>query len=100
MINTDQSSLDNKMDPFLWIAVLSLGFAIALAKLNIYMGTQVYYLDYLSLFNVMTIAIFVSASTAIILSMVGLWKVRFKSIPLALMSLASSAFLILMFMVG
>ena len=92
-------SLDNKKHPFLWVAVLNLGIAVTLTRLNIYLGTQVYYLDYLPLFNTMTIVMLACAGVAIILSMAGLWKARFTSVPLVLTSLASSAFLILIFMV-
>jgi nitrate reductase gamma subunit len=67
--------------------------------LNIYLGTQVNYLDYLSLFNALTIIILACVGVAIILGMVGLWKVRFRSVPLVLISLASSAFLILLFLI-
>ena len=85
--------------PFLWMGMSGLGIAYALVRLNLYLGTQVNYLDYLSLFNVLTFAICVCAGTASITSIAGLWKVRFRSIPLVLMNLASSAFLILLFMI-
>jgi hypothetical protein len=76
-----------------------LGSAISLTRLNIFLGTRVNYLNYLSLFNALTIALLACASIAIILSVAGLWKARFRSIPLALTSLASSAFLILLFLI-
>ena len=98
MTNAESFLLDNKKHPFLWIGVLSLGVAIALARLNIYLGTQVNYLDTLSLFNVLTIVMLACAGIAIVLGIAGLWRVRFKSIPLAVMSLASSALLILLFL--
>lgn len=100
MTGTENSFLENKRHPFLWISVLSLGSAIVLARLNIYLGTQVNYLDYLSYFNALTIAVLACAGVAILLSVAGLWRTRFKSIPLAVMGLASSAFMILLFMVG
>ena len=99
MTNVENLSLTNKKHPFLWISILSLGIAIALTRLNIYLGTQVNYLDYLSLFNSLTIAILACMGISIILGIAGLWKVRFRSIPLVLMSLASSAFLILLFLI-
>lgn len=85
--------------PFLWVGILSLASAIALARLNIYLGTQMNYLHYLLLFNALTIGMLVCAGIAISLSLAGLWRVRFKSIPLALVNLASSAFLILLFLI-
>ena len=100
MINADQSLPKNKERSFLWISVLSLGVAIALARLNIYLGTQVNYLNYLLLFNALTISMLTCVGIAIILSIAGLWKTRFRNIPLMLMSLASSAFLILLFLIG
>ena len=100
MTNTEQLSLENKKHPFLWIGLLSLVSAVAFTRLNIYLGTLVNYLDYLSLFNALTLAILMCAGIAIILSVAGLWKVRFKSIPLTLTGLASSAFLILLFMIN
>ena len=100
MINADRSSSENNKElPFLWIGVLSLGVAIALARLNIYLGTKVNYLDHLLLFNVLTIVTLKCVGIAIILSIAGLWKARFKNIPLVLMSLVSSAFLILLFLI-
>ena len=91
--------LDNKEHPFLWIGLLSLASAIALTRLNIYLGKQVDYLDYLSLFNVLTYGILLCAGIAILLSLAGLWRARLKSIPLVLTILASSAFLILLFLI-
>ncbi|MFL7870000.1 MAG: hypothetical protein AB8I58_14315 [Anaerolineales bacterium] len=85
--------------PFLWIGLFCLISAIALTRLNIYLGTQVNYLHYLSLFNALVIGMLACAVTAIILSLAGLWRIRFKSIPLILVSLASSAFLILLFLI-
>ena len=85
--------------PFLWIGLLSLVSAITLARLNIYLGKQVNYLDYLPLFNVLSYGVLLCAGIAILLSFVGLWRVRFKSIPLAWISLASSTFLILLFLI-
>jgi hypothetical protein len=99
MTNTENLSFAHKKHPFLWISVLSLGVAFALARLNIYLGTQVNYLDYLSLFNAMTIAILISAGIAIFLSIAGLWRTRFRSVPLALMSLVSFVFLVLLFLI-
>ena len=99
MTNTENSFFAHKKHLFLWISVLSLGVAFALARLNIYLGTQVNYLDYLALFNTLTIAMVLSVGIAIFLSIAGLWRARFKSIPLVLMSLASSAFLILLFLI-
>ena len=98
MTNIEQALHENKKHPFLWIGALSLTVAYALARLNIYLGTQVNYLDYLSLFNALTLTILACVGLAIIISIAGLWKARFKSIPLVLMSLASSVFLILLFM--
>ena len=85
--------------PFLWIGLLCLISAIALTRLNIYLGTQVNYLHYLSLFNALTIGVLTCAVVAIMLSLAGLWRTRFKSIPLVLVGLASSAFLILLFLI-
>ena len=99
MTDRGQLLLKNKKHPFLWIGLLSLVSAIVLTRLNIYLGTLVNYLDYLSLFNALTLAILMCAGIAIILSVAGLWKARFKSIPLALMGMVSSAFLILLFMI-
>ena len=89
----------NQKHPFLWIGLLSLASAIALARLNIYLGKQVDYLDYLSIFNMLTYGILLCAGIAILLGLAGLWRARFKSIPLALTSLASSAFLVLLFLI-
>ena len=91
--------LDNKEHSFLWIGLLSLASAIALTRPNIYLGKQVDYLDYLSLFNVLTYGILLCAGIAILLSLAGLWRARLKSIPLVLTILASSAFLILLFLI-
>ena len=88
----------NQKHPFLWIGALSLGIAYMLVRLNIYLGTQVNYLDYLSLFNAMTIAILAFVSVAIVLGIAGLWKVRFKSVPLVLIGVASSVFMLLLFL--
>jgi len=99
MTNAETLLIEHKKHPFLWMGILSLGIAIALTRLNIYLGTQVNYLDYLPLFNVLTTAILACAGIAIILGLVGLWKVRFRSIPLSLTSLASSAYLILLFLI-
>ncbi len=90
---------DNKKHPFLWLGLLSLAIAVALARLNIYLGTQMNYLHYLTLFNALTIGMLTCVGAAIILSFAGLWRARFKSIPLALASLVSSAFLILLFLI-
>ena len=99
MTNAENLLSEHKKHPFLWMGILSLGIAIALTRLNIYLGTQVNYLDSLPLFNALTIAILVCAGIAVILGIAGLWKVRFRSIPLALTSLASSAYLILLFLI-
>ena len=99
MTKAENLSFAHKKHPFLWISILSLGVAIALARLNIYLGTQMNYLDYLSLFNAMTIAMLASVGIAIFLSIAGLWRARFKSIPLALMSLVSFTFLVLLFLI-
>ena len=99
MTDTGRLLLKNKRHPFLWISLLSLVSSVAFTRLNIYLGTLVNYLDYLSFFNALTLAILMCAGIAIILSVAGLWKARFKSIPLALTGLASSAFLILLFMI-
>ena len=85
--------------PFLWIGLLGLVGAIGLTRLNIYLGTQVNYLDHLLLFNALTIGILSCAAITIILSVAGLWRTRFKSAPLTLVSLASFAFLILLFLI-
>jgi hypothetical protein len=89
----------SKKHPFLWLGVLSLGVSIALTRLNIYWGTQVNYLEHLSLFNALTLLILACVGISIALSISGLWKARFRSIPLAVMSLASSTYLILLFMI-
>ena len=89
----------NQKHPFLWIGFLSLASAIVLTRLNIYLGTQVNYQDHLLFFNVLTIGVLVCASIAIILSIAGLWRTRFKSIPLWLIGLASSFFLFLLFLI-
>ena len=99
MTNAENLLIERKKHPFLWMGVLSLAIAIALTRLNIYLGTQVNYLDYLPLFNALTIAILACAGIAILLGVTGLWIARFRSIPLALMSLASSAYLILLFLI-
>ncbi|MGD8404153.1 MAG: hypothetical protein PVJ21_10865 [Anaerolineales bacterium] len=99
MTNAENLSFAHKKYPYLWISALCLGTAFALARLNIYLGTQMNYLDYLALFNTLTIAMLVSVGIAIFLSIAGLWQARFKSIPLVLVSLASSAFLILLFLI-
>lgn len=70
-----------------------------MARLNIYLGTQVNYLDYLTLFNTVTLLMLASAVLSIALGVTGLWKARFKNISLILTSLAASAFLVLMFFV-
>jgi hypothetical protein len=98
MTKAENLSFAHKKHPFLWISVLGLGAAFALARLNIYLGTQVNYLDYLALFNTLTIAMLVSVGVAVFLSIAGLWRARFKSIPLTVMSLSSSALLILLFL--
>jgi len=73
----DQLSFSQK-PPFLWISIASLGLAFALARLNGFLGTQVNYLDYLSLFNTMTIAMLACVGMAIVMSFAGLWKMRFR----------------------
>lgn len=100
MISNEQLLLDHKKHPFLWMGVFSLGVSIVLAKLNIYLGTQVNYLNYLSLFNVMILTMLACVGISIILSIAGLWRSHFRSVPLALMSLASSVFLILIFLIS
>jgi hypothetical protein len=85
--------------PFLWIGGFSLVSAYLLTQLNIYLGTRVNYLHYLSLFNALTVGILACTGIAILLGFIGLWRARFKSIPLALLSLASSIYLVLMFMI-
>jgi hypothetical protein len=90
---------EHKEHPFLWLGVLCLGASIALTRLNIYWGTQVNYLDYLSLFNALTLLILACVGFSIAMSMAGLWRARFRSIPLVVMGLASSAYLILLFMI-
>jgi hypothetical protein len=97
MINKTQ--LDRKKHPFFWIGVFSLISAYLLTQLNIYLGTSVNYLDYLSLFNALTIGLLACAGIAILMGFIGLWRVRFKSVPLVLLSLVSSAYLVLIFMV-
>jgi hypothetical protein len=99
MKNSEILFTEDKKHPFLWMVVLCLGVAIALTRLNIYLGTQVNYLDYLPFFNALTIAILACASIAIILGLAGLWKAHFKSLPLALVSLASFAYLTLLFLI-
>ena len=99
MTNAEKLLPDNKKHPLLWTSVLSLGIAIALTRLNIYLGTQVNYPDYLSLFNALTIAMLACVGIDIVLSIAGLWRVRFRSVPLVLMSLVSFAFLILLFLI-
>jgi len=99
MTNSEQVLLDDKKHPFLWSGVFSLGASIALTRLNIYLGTRVNYLNFLSLFNAMTIAILACVGIAIVLSLTGLWRSRFRSIPLMVTSLASSAFLVLLFLI-
>jgi len=99
MKNPETTLPETNKRPFLWISVISLGIAIALARLNIYLGTQVHYLDYLLFFNALTIAMLMSAGIAMLLSIAGLWRARFKSISLALMSLTPSVFLILLFLI-
>jgi len=99
MKNPEITLSETNKRPFLWISVISLGIAIALARLNIHLGTQVHYLDYLLLFNALTIAMVTSAGIAMLLSLAGLWRARLKSIPLAVMSLATSVFLILLFLI-
>ena len=99
MTTTEKSLLGHKKYPFFWMSVFSLVASIALARLNVYLGTQVNYLDYLSLFNALTIAMLLCGGIAIVMSVAGLWRARFRSIPLALMSLISSAFLILLFLI-
>jgi hypothetical protein len=84
---------------FFWLSTVSLASALALTYLNIYLGRQTNYLNYLQVFNTITISILICAGLAITLGLVGLWKVRLKSIPLALISLTSSAFLILLFLI-
>jgi len=98
-MNNSGDLSEHKGHLFLWGSVLCLGAAIALARLNIYFGAQVNYLDYQSLFNALIMAVLACAGLAIVLSVAGLWKAHFKSIPLGLMSLLSSAFLILLFLV-
>lgn len=72
MISNEQLLLDHKKHPFLWMGVFSLGVSIVLAKLNIYLGTQVNYLDYLSLFNALTIVMLTCVSIVHCLKRCGL----------------------------
>ena len=95
----DKTLTVNKQHPFLWIGIFCLLTAISLARLNIYLGTRMNYLDALLFFNALTIGVLACASIAILLSLAGLWKTRFKSIPLALTGLTSSAFLVLLFLI-
>ena len=99
MTNAENLLLVKKKHPLLWTSILSLGLAIALTRLNIYLGAQVNYLDYLPLFNALTIAILACAAIAIILGVAGLWKAHFRSVPLVVTSLASFAYLILIFII-
>ena len=95
----DKTLTVNKQHPFLWIDIFCLLTAISLARLNIYLGTRMNYLDALLFFNALTIGVLVCAGVAILLSLAGLWRTRFRSIPLILTSLTSSAFLVLLFMI-
>jgi hypothetical protein len=79
--------------------LLSLANSILLARLNISLGRQVNYLDFLPLFNVLTYGIFLCAGIAILICFAGLWMVKFKSLPLMLTGLASFTFLVLLFMI-
>ena len=99
MTTTEYQLRGTQKHPFLWNSVFSLGAAIALARLNGFLGAQVNYLDYLSLFNTMTIAMFICVGATIIMSVVGLWRVRFKSVPLILIGSISSVFTILLFLI-
>lgn len=90
---------EKNQHPFFWLSMISLASALALTYLNIHLGKQVNYLNYLLLFNTLTISILLCAGLAIILGLAGLWRVRLKSIPLTLISLAASAFLILLFLI-
>ena len=100
MTNIEQFLHDNKKHLFLRMGVLSLVVAMALARLNIYLGTQVNYLDYLSFFNALALTMLACEGIAIGLSIAGLRRVRFRSIPLVLICLALFAFLILLFLMG
>ena len=99
MTSAEKLLPENKKHSFLWLGVLCLGASIVLTRLNIYWGTQVNYLEHLSLFNALTLLILTCVGISIVLSIAGLWKARFRSIPLAMMSLVSSAYLILLFMI-
>ncbi|MBN1452419.1 MAG: hypothetical protein JW963_15495 [Anaerolineales bacterium] len=90
---------DNNKPPFLRIGILCLVSAIALTWLDIHLGMQVNYLDHLLFFNVLTVSVLVCASIAIVLSIAGLWRTHFKSLPLVFINLAASAFLILLFLI-
>ena len=96
-MNVQKASPDKTKYWFLWGSLLSLVSAIGFVKLNSYLGTQVNYLDYLTFFNLLTLVTLWCAFLAILLSIAGVWKSNFKSIPLVLMSLVSSAFLFLLF---
>ena len=99
MTNSKKMIFANQKHPFLWISVFSLIIAYILIQLNIYLGSQVNYLDYLSLFNGLTVAVLTFVVIAVAISLAGLWRARFKSIPLLVMSLISSAFLLLLFLI-
>jgi len=99
MTNAENLLIENKKHPLLWVAIVGLGVAIALTRLNIYLGTQVNYLDYLLLFNALTLAILGCVGITIIVILAGLWKARFRSIPLVVMSLISFGYLILLFLI-
>jgi len=99
MTYTKNLSLVNNKHPFSWISALSLGIAIILTRLNIYLGTQVNYLDHLSFFNALTLLILACVGIAILLSVAGVWKTRFRSLPLVVLSLASTAYLVLLLLI-
>jgi len=99
MTTTEYHLRGAQKHPFLWISVFSLGIAVVLARFNGFLGARVNYLDYLSLFNAMTIAMLACVGIAIVLSIAGLWKVHFKSAPLALIGAFSSVFMLLLFLI-
>jgi hypothetical protein len=77
--------------PFLHSSLISLLIAFATATTNVVLGSYVYFLQYLTLFNVLAVTTLIFSFAAILLGLCGLWKSDSKSMPTIIVTIMSAA---------
>ena len=82
--------------PFLQSSLICLTVAIITATINVVLGSHVYYLQFLTIFNVLAVSTLLFSFAAVLFGLCGLWKSDSKSMPTIIVTIGSAVYFFLL----